>query len=43
MELTQILCDAEVVRRRLLKARGANVWPTIPPFVTFAAEATEPN
>jgi hypothetical protein len=44
IELTQALCDAEIVRNRLLKAREANVWPTIPPFVSFAAKAPiEPN
>ena len=36
--LTQALCDAEIVRMRLLRAREANVWPTVPSSLLLKAQ-----
>jgi hypothetical protein len=43
-QLRQALFEAEIVRVRLLKAREANTWPTIPSFRPLKANsATDPH
>jgi hypothetical protein len=33
VQLTQVLCEAGIVRVRVQKACEANVWPTVPSFM----------
>jgi hypothetical protein len=43
-QLRQTLFEAEIVRARLLKAREANTWPTVPFFRPLKANtATDPS